>query len=146
MRSAVKRVLAARSRSACPLDWSPMPELTDSVLVVDDDPVVRSMIHRALEDEGLTVVTADDGAKALLEANRVRPRLVILDVSLPVLGGESVAAELRRMLSGEIVRIVAITADGHPAEKAQALGAFAYLSKPFDIDELIELVRRGLRE
>lgn len=114
------------------------------MLVVDDDPVVRGMIHQALEDEGLPVITAEDGASALEEARRARPRLVILDVSLPILGGEAVASELRQIMSDGGVRIMAITADGRPAEKARALGAFAYLAKPFDIEELIEKVRRGL--
>lgn len=73
------------------------------VLVVDDDPVVRAMIHQALEDEGLTVITAEDGEKALDTATRVGPRLVILDVSLPVLGGEAVAAGLPEIMSDEDV-------------------------------------------
>jgi DNA-binding response OmpR family regulator len=123
-----------------------MSEQARPVLVVDDDPVVRGMIHQALEDEGLMVVTADDGSRALEEATRVRPWLVILDVSLPVLGGEAVAAALRQIMADDGVRIMAITADGRPAEKARALGAFAYLAKPFDIDELIEIVRRGLNQ
>jgi len=114
------------------------------VLVVDDDPIVRAMIRQALEDEGIPVVTASDGRQALEEADRVHPRLVILDVSLPVLPGEAVANQMRQMLSNEPLQIMAITADGRPAEKARALGAFAYLAKPFDVDELVEIVRRGL--
>jgi len=114
------------------------------VLVVDDDPIVRAMIRQALEDEGIPVVTASDGRQALEEADRVRPRLVILDVSLPVVGGEAVANRLRQMMSDEPVQIMAITADGRPAEKARALGAFAYLAKPFDVDELLDIVQREL--
>lgn len=117
---------------------------TRPVLVVDDDPIVRAMIQQALEDEGMQVVTAADGRQALEEAGRVRPRLVILDVSLPVLGGEAVANRLRQIMAGERVPIMAITADGRPAEKARALGAFAYLAKPFDVDKLVEVVQRGL--
>jgi CheY-like chemotaxis protein len=113
------------------------------VLVVDDDPIVRTLICRALEDEGLPVVAADNGMLALEEARRVRPRVVVLDVSLPVLGGDAVAARLRELLAGDL-RILVITADGHPAEKARALGAYAYLSKPFDVDELVDTVRRSL--
>jgi DNA-binding response OmpR family regulator len=113
------------------------------VLVVDDDPIVRGLICRALEDEGIAVVAADNGRLALDEAMRVRPGLVVLDVTLPVLGGEAVAAGLRQLVA-EDVRIMVITADGRPAEKARALGAFAYLAKPFDVDELVDTVRRGL--
>jgi two-component system nitrogen regulation response regulator GlnG len=71
---------------------------------------------------------------------------VILDVSLPVLGGVAVANELRQMMSDEPVRIMAITADGRPAEKARALGAFAYLPKPFDVDTLVDVVQRSLND
>ena len=114
-----------------------------TVLVVDDDPIVRSLICQALQDEGFVVVAADHGRLALDEARRVRPRLVVLDVSLPVLGGEAVAAGLRELL-GDDVRIMVITADGHPAEKARALDAYAYLAKPFELDDLVRLVRQGL--
>ena len=67
----------------------------------------------------------------------------MLDVTLPLLSGDAVAAELRALL-GDDLPILVITADGYPAEKARALGACAYLSKPFDVDELVSLVRRGL--
>jgi CheY-like chemotaxis protein len=113
------------------------------VLVVDDDPIVRTLICRALEDEGLSVVAADNGMLALDQATRVRPRVVVLDVTLPVLGGDVVAARLRELLA-EDLRILVITADGRPAEKARAPGAYAYLSKPFDVDELVGTVRRSL--
>ena len=115
------------------------------MLVVDDDPIVREMIRRALEDEGILVVTAADGPEALEEATRLRPYLVILDVSLPVLGGEAVAHQLRQITSDDQLPIMAITADGRPAEKARRLGAFAYLAKPFDVDALVDVVQQALR-
>jgi CheY-like chemotaxis protein len=118
--------------------------VTAPVLVVDDDPIVRGMIRQALEDDGLAVVTAADGQEALQEATRVRPRLVILDLSLPVLNGETVAARLRGIIADDPVRIMVITADGHPAEKARAVGAFAYLGKPFNLSDLVDIVHRGL--
>jgi CheY-like chemotaxis protein len=111
---------------------------------VDDDPIVRGMIQQALEDDGLVVVTAADGQEALEKANRVRPRLIILDLSLPVLAGETVAARLRHIIANDLLRIMVITADGYPAEKAKAVGAFAYLGKPFDVSELVDIVHRGL--
>ena len=116
---------------------------TGPVLVVDDDAMVRRLIRRALEEEGLQVVAAANGRLALEQAGHVRPALVVLDISLPVLGGDAVAEGLRARL-GEHVPILVITADGHPAEKARVLGAYGYLAKPFDVDELIGLVRRGL--
>jgi DNA-binding response OmpR family regulator len=104
---------------------------------------VRGLISRALEDEGISVFVAEDGQRGLDEAARVRPHVVILDVTLPALDSQAVAAGLRQVVAAD-VRIMVITADSHAGEKAQALGAFAYLQKPFDIDELVALVRRGL--
>ena len=116
---------------------------TGPVLVVDDDAVVRTMICRALEEEGFRAVSAADGRLAVERARRHQPALVVLDVTLPLLGGGAVAAELRALL-GNRLPILVITADGHPAEKARALGAYGYLSKPFDVDELVGAVRRAL--
>ena len=78
------------------------------VLVVDDDPIVRGLICRALDEEGIEVVEADDGQQALDEAARNRPRMVILDVTLPVLGSEAVAAGLRQFVADDL-RIMVIT-------------------------------------
>ena len=116
---------------------------TGPVLVVDDDAVVRNLICRALEDEGLQVMSAANGRLAVERANQQAPALVVLDMSLPLLAGDAVAAELRAHV-GDHLPIVLITADGHPAEKARVLGAFAYLSKPFDMDELMATIQRGL--
>ena len=116
---------------------------TGPVLVVDDDPIVRGLICRALEEEGFAVLPAANGQLALEQASRVRPALVVLDVTLPVLDSDAVAAGVR-VLAGEQVPILVITADGHPAEKVRRLAAYASLVKPFDVDELVGLVRRGL--
>jgi DNA-binding response OmpR family regulator len=114
------------------------------VLVVDDDAIVRGLICHALEDDGLSVVAAENGRVALEQAALVRPRLIVLDVSLPIVAGSGVAAGVREIVSPD-VPILVITADGHPLEKARALGAYASLSKPFDVDELVALVRSGLQ-
>jgi two-component system OmpR family response regulator len=113
------------------------------VLVVDDDPVVLQMICRALQDEGLPVISAANGRLAVERATLRPPVLAVLDMSLPLLGGAGVAAELRTRF-GEHLPILLITADGHPAEKARRVGAAAYLSKPFDVDELVAMVHRAL--
>src|SRR5579884_1309035 len=100
------------------------------------------MICRA-EEEGFSVISAANGRLALERAGQHRPALVVLDVTLPLLSGDAVATELRTLL-GQGLPILVITADGHPAEKGRALGAYASLSKPFDVDELVDAVRRAL--
>jgi DNA-binding response OmpR family regulator len=113
------------------------------ILVVDDDPGLREIIRETLEDEGFSVDVARDGLQALELAAQRRPELVILDWGLPVFDGDVVAARLRG-IHGEDLRILIVTADGRAAEKARRARAFAYLHKPFDVNALADVVRRGL--
>ena len=126
---------------ASPTGETPSPA---SILVIDDDPQMRRVIRAALEDEGLTVETAADGPQALARGARRTPTLVVLDMSLPGIAGADVASRLRTA-HGEALPILVITADGRPAEKARQVGAYAYLTKPFDLDALLAAVQRGLR-
>jgi CheY-like chemotaxis protein len=113
------------------------------ILVVEDDPRMRQFIQWALEDEGLPVEVAADGRQAVELGTRTRPALVVLDIGLPVLDGYGVAAALRRAYGADLA-ILTVTADGRAAEKARRVGAFAHLAKPFDVDDLLAAVFRGL--
>lgn len=115
------------------------------VLVLDDDPGVRQLIRWALEDAGLAVQVARDGVEGLHQARQQRPRLVVLDMGLPRLSGDGFATGLRR-LYGSSVPILVITADGRAEEKAQRVGAFDFMQKPFNVDELVAAVWQGLRQ
>ena len=113
------------------------------VLVVDDEPEIVQFVRGVLEDEGFAVATAANGREAVAIAAKERPGLVVLDMMLPRLDGDGVAAELRRMYGD--VPILLITADGRAEEKARRVGAFDYLPKPFDVDRLVAIVRSKLR-
>ncbi len=110
------------------------------VLVVDDDARIRQAVQWTLEDEGLTVLVAADGRQAEQRAAERTPAVVVLDMGLPDLDGASLAARLRQRCGAELP-ILLITADGRAREKAGLTGAYAYLSKPFQMDELVRLVR-----
>lgn len=110
---------------------------------MDDDPQVRQLICWALEDEGLPVELAADGGEAIERATQRKPALLILDIGLPTLPGDAVAHAMREA-HGEDIPILTITADGRAAEKARLVGAYAYLRKPFGIDDLVRSVRTGL--
>jgi DNA-binding response OmpR family regulator len=114
------------------------------LLVVDDDPRVRQTIQWTLEDEGYVVLTAADGREALECAAARRPDLIVLDITLPVLDGFEVARALRAA-HGEMPPILAITADGQAQAKAERVGAYTYVRKPFEIDALLSAVRAGLQ-
>ncbi len=113
------------------------------ILVVDDDAQLQRTIQWLLEDEGLTVETASNGEEALARAESLHPALVILDLNLPALDGEGVAHGLRATQGGG-VRILVISSDSRIQQRAQKVGAIKWLSKPFEIDDLVAAVWQAL--
>ena len=113
------------------------------VLVVDDDAQVRRAMQWALEDEGFEVLPAADGDEALRLSAEHPPNLVVLDLTLPTLDGYAVARRLRAR-RGPAVPVLLVTADGQADRKAERAGAYAFLRKPFDVEDFVRAVRRGL--
>lgn len=113
------------------------------VLLVEDDSDLCQTIQWMLQDEGLTVETASDGREALVLAEHRKPSLVVLDMNLPIIDGFGVASGLRSTY-GNSVTILTMTADGRASEKAERVGAVGYLSKPFELDALIDAVWQAL--
>jgi two-component system response regulator MprA len=121
------------------------PPSAPVVLVVDDDRQVRQAIQWALEDEGFTVETAADGLQAVGRGTVRRPDIVLLDLMLPGLDGYRVAQALRAA-HGEELPIRALPAHGRAASKAARAGAYAFMRKPFEVVDLIAILRRGLAQ
>ncbi len=115
------------------------------ILVVDDEPAVRSAVTRALTLDGYDVVSAEDGPEALGAVARVRPELVVLDVLMPELDGLAVCRRLRG--GGDRTPILMLTARDAVADRVAGLdaGADDYLVKPFALEELLARVRALLR-
>jgi len=113
------------------------------VLIVEDDEDLRQIVQWVLEDEGFMVETAKDGREALDRAMARKPSLVLLDMALPIIDGYGVAAGLHETY-GDTITILTMTADGHAAEKAKRVGAIGYVSKPFELDTLVNSVRGAL--
>jgi DNA-binding response OmpR family regulator len=114
------------------------------VLVVDDDAVIRQLITVNLELEGFEVDTASDGQDCLDKIKDVAPNVVTLDVMMPRLDGWETAARIRSDNDLSHVRIVLLSARAQEAdiERGDKIGVDAYLTKPFDPDDLVETVRR----
>lgn len=112
------------------------------VLVVDDDADLRELVALTLVDAGVDVDEAANGREALIAVERRRPNLVLLDLMMPVMDGETFNDELRKRASPPPV--VVMTAADSAAARASDLGAVGWLAKPFDIDELVEVVRAHL--
>ncbi len=110
------------------------------VLVVDDDDAIRAAEHEILTENGYRVVEARDGAEALWFMQHDPPSVVILDVHMPGVDGPAFARELRMGLRH--VPLVILTAALDPRREADRCNAEAYLSKPFDSDDLVRMVKR----
>src|SRR5258708_274767 len=110
------------------------------VLVVDDDDETRAAEHAVLHDGGFRVVEARDGAEALWFMQHDPPAVVVLDVQMPGVDGPTFAQELRMGLRH--VPLILLTAARDPRHEADRCNAEAYLAKPFDSRELVQVVRR----
>lgn len=110
------------------------------VLVADDEPAIVEMIRDILEDSGFRVVTAANGSEALRLVEEARPDVVLLDMNMPVLDGEGFVAAVRER--GLRIPIVIMTAGSSARRWAAELGADAYLSKPFELANLIDVTNR----
>jgi DNA-binding response OmpR family regulator len=113
------------------------------VLIVEDEESILLSLEFLLGKEGHAVSAARDGAEALRLLEAQPPDLVLLDVMLPLIDGFELCRRIRAMPALAATRIMLVTARGREAEVARglALGADAYLTKPFSTRELMEKVR-----
>ncbi len=113
------------------------------VLVVDDEEEIRTLIERSLRVNGFQVRGAGTGREALERALEEAPDLILLDLMLPDMSGWDVFARLRESPKTAQTPIVILSAHGDPASvrEAQRLGVAAFLSKPVDIDRILERMR-----
>jgi DNA-binding NtrC family response regulator len=114
------------------------------VLVVDDDPTIRQSVAALLEDDGYVVQQAANGLDALASLERQVPKVVLLDMRMPLMDGWGFVDEVRKRSVD--VTVVAMTATHDVQVWAQEIGATNYLGKPFQPDELLDLVDRLCRE
>ncbi|MFI7126853.1 response regulator transcription factor [Nonomuraea sp. NPDC050153] len=120
-----------------------MGEVLGKVLVVDDDEVIRQLIAVNLNLEGFEVATATDGQDCLDRVLDVMPDVITLDVMMPLLDGWTTAQKLRTEEATRHIKVVLITARAQDDDRRRGLGigVDAYLTKPFDPAELIQVVR-----
>lgn len=114
-----------------------------SILVVEDDADVRETLVLVLESEGFVVREARDGREALdaLHAG-FRPRLILLDLMMPVMNGWEFRAEMKREPELASIPVVFVSALEPAPDRAAALEAAGFLHKPFDLEALLQTVDR----
>jgi len=117
----------------------------ETILIVDDDRDMQFNLSTILKDAGYEIITASDGHKALREVERRAPSVALLDIRLPDMDGMKVLEEMRKKDQGLIIIMLTAYGDVKSAVKAMKLGAFHYITKPFDNEELILIIKKALQ-
>ncbi len=130
--------------SAIKNTWRILPMIRMNILVVDDDPEIRDVLHIYLRNEGYLVVEAEDGVQALEILQHEKIHLIILDVMMPNLDGINACLRIREESD---IPIIMLSAKEEPLDKITGLstGADDYVTKPFNPLELIARVKAQLR-
>jgi len=117
------------------------------ILVVDDDPEIFKLLEVNLKNAGYELISAYDGEKALVQAKQNQPDLIILDIMLPGMDGYEVCQKLRTEKSTYLTPILVTSVKDKPVDKITSLklGANDYITKPFDINELLARIESFLK-
>jgi two-component system, OmpR family, alkaline phosphatase synthesis response regulator PhoP len=120
--------------------------MSKTVLIADDEPNIVVSLEYLLEKNGYVVKVARNGEEALTCVEQFRPDLILLDVMLPLKNGFEVCQKIRQTPEWQDTRIIMLTAKGRDTEvsKGLALGADAYITKPFSTKGLVAEVRKLL--
>lgn len=120
---------------------------TDRILVCDDDPEIVDLYQMLLADHGYTVRTAYSGSECLVQARAWLPHVIILDVLMPELGGLEVCQLLRGQQETAGIPIIFVSALVQDHDRVAGLNAGAddYMTKPFNLDELLARIITALR-
>lgn len=125
--------------------------MTKKILIVDDEPHLRTLMCQSLEDledDGVELLTAADGEQALATIRTEQPDLVFLDVMMPKKNGFEVCETVKKTWAMKNVHIVLLTAKGQEIDRVRGTdaGADLYMTKPFDPDALMAKAREVLGE
>ena len=116
------------------------------ILIVEDEPDILDTMKFRLESEGYEVVTAVDGMEALYKGREEAPDLIILDIILPKMDGFQVCRDLKGDPKYHQIPIIVVSAKAQAVDQVEGMrcGADEYMTKPFDSDELVKMVKGTL--
>jgi two-component system response regulator AtoC len=117
----------------------------ETILIVDDNADLCFNLSDILKDEGYNTITSEDGREALKAVERHSPNLVLLDIRLPSMDGMEVLDKMKKINKELIIIMLTAYGDVRGAVEAMKLGAFDYVTKPFDNEELTLIIKNALR-
>lgn len=119
--------------------------MTHTILVIEDNNDLREYLVTVLTDQGYTVLSSEDGTTALKLFEKAAPDVVVLDLGLPTISGETVCKEIKRI--SPKTQVLVLTAKDTVSDITATLniGADDYMAKPFEVDELIARIKARLR-
>ena len=109
------------------------------ILIVDDDRILRQVLQNSLEQKGYQVISAGSGKEALLKFSQDIPDIIVSDVSMPEMDGFEFCRQLRSQTSGKLIPFIFLSAKDDLDDRIQGrtIGADSYLTKPFEMKELL---------
>ena len=116
----------------------------DTILIVDDNEDLQFNLSNIIQSEGYNVISAGEGKKALKEVKSKSPNLVLLDMRLPGMDGMTILEEIKKIDSNIIVIMLTAFGEVKGAVNAMKLGAYDYITKPFDNEELLLCIKKAL--
>jgi len=117
----------------------------EKILIVEDGKDTQFLLSNILKDEGYQAIIAGDANKALKELERYSPNLALLDIRLPGMDGMKLLEEMKKSDKDLIIIMLTAYSDVKDAVKAMKLGAFDYITKPFDNEELLLIIKKALQ-
>ena len=117
----------------------------ETILIVDDNKDMQFALSSILKEEGYEIIAAGDGNRAINEVKKRSPNLVLLDIKLPGQDGMKILEDMRRIDKDLIVIMITAYGDVKDAVKAMKLGAFDYITKPFDNEEIVLVIKKALK-
>lgn len=124
--------------------------MNKKIVIVDDEIHIRALLEQTLEDLeddfDVEIFTAENGAEGLKIITEEKPDLVLLDVMMPLMNGYEVCQAVTQNPDLDGVKVVLLTAKGQEAdrERGMSVGATAYMTKPFDPDDVLEYAKSAL--
>ena len=121
--------------------------MDEKILIIDDDPAVRSMVSDFLGKKGFTAITAKDGKEGIKTASRLMPALILLDITMPKMDGFAVLEKLKSSEKTMSIPVIMLTARSEEEAKLKALSLYCqyYLVKPFDLGVLESKIKELLK-